>query len=451
MMAVWKRILNRKTKNEYIQNNQTGEKWIFSPESCAETTEYLPNPGQGWYRIFTYDAGDAFIPSEGENFLREERLALVRISIGKYRNSALSESCLENIYRILKTFDSGKIDIILRVAYDFEGKGFEREPDLFSQVRDHMLQIAPIIQEFKNRIIVFQGLLVGSWGEMHQSKFLTEKWLRDLESAFRGLGNDTIWLAVRRPVFLRMLMKLEGNSLGKRTLFNDAIGSSQSDMGTFGWKDRSVSSWKEAWKREDELLFMEEVCKRAPFGGELLLAEKGYTLTSMEIVKYMQRMHLSYLNSQYEKAALDLWKKSYWQSQDIWCGSSLYDYIGNHMGYRFCVRHVFIERQSGNSRCILAVEIENTGFGNLLQEAEAELVWINQDGEETCQFVEWDAREWLCGNKVICRAQIYPQNGYLYLRLKRKWDKSIILFSNRMERNMFRLGTMLLAGGKQYG
>ena len=428
-MKIWKKIYKKEKKN-------------FRPGDFTESTEYLSNPGQGWYRIFTYDAGRETVLEEENATLEGESLALVRINIGRYRCEKLPETALENIRRILLFFGQRGVDMILRIVYDLEGKGLEREPDLFSLVRDHMLQLSALIHEFEDRILVYQGLLVGSWGEMHQSKFLAEKWLLDLESAFRSHGNDKVWLAVRRPVFLRMLIGTEDASLGKRTMFNDAVGSSQTDMGTYGWKNRKDSSWKEAWVREEEVLFIERVLQKAPFGGEALLPEKGYEITSAEIVKDMRRMHLSYLNCQHDRRVLELWKKRRWHSTDVWNNVSLYDYIGSHLGYRFCVRGVSVSRGKGSGIWSLCVVIENIGFGNLCQEAEAELIRIDKDGERSCQRLDWDAREWDAGRRITCWAQIVPEEGSLYIRLRRKWDGGRILFSNKMNGDIFCLGTM---------
>lgn len=408
----------------------------FRGARFVETAEYLPNPGQGWYRIFTYDAGVPFAPEE--TYLEGDTLALVRVGIGAFRDRPLSGRGLETLRDILRFFDENGVDLILRVAYDFEGRGLEREPELFSLVRRHMMELAPVLGEFEDRILIFQGLLVGSWGEMHQSKFLLPRWLRELEAAFRSGGNRKTWLAVRRPVFLRMLTGLgefpEGLFEARRCLFNDAIGSSETDMGTYGWKERAQSSWEEPWKREDELAFMEQACAGAPFGGEVLPPEEGRSPSWRETAAGLRRARLSYLNCRHDRRVLDLWEKSVcriWRGP--WAKASLYDYIGGHMGYRFFVRRASA-RPLEDGGLLLTVEIENTGFGNLLQEARAELLLRDADGWSR-QPLDWDARSWASGRRTLCEARIPPRTGKLYLTLRREWDGRAILFSNRMEKN----------------
>lgn len=407
------------------------------PRERRERARYLPNPGQGWYRVYTYDAGVPFEQAGGAA-AKGETLALVRISLERYREGPLPEDCLENIRAILVFFDKRGIDLILRVAYDFEGRGLEKEPDLFSQVEDHLRQLAPLIQTFEDRIVVFQGLLVGSWGEMHQSKFLSTGRIRALEKAFRSDGNGKVWLALRRPVFLRGLAGRGNWAKERLTLFDDAIGGSDTDMGTFGWKRRDEASWEEPWAREDELDFIETFCADAPFGGEAVLPGEGDGTAPGEILRTLGRMHLSYLNCQHDPRQLARWREQKLRRRDVWNGVSLYDYIGAHMGYRFCVRNAAVK----DGRRVLSVEIENTGFGGLLQEAEAELVCVDSRGTRHSQPLDWDARMWRSGSCAICRAQIKLPPGELYLGLRRKWDGYPIRFANEE--------AGLSAGGKTF-
>lgn len=402
--------------------------WAVRKRELLESADYLSNPGCGWYRIYTYDAALPFrLEEQGPG--PGERLALVRVSLERYRSENLPESCLRNIRDILDGFDRRGTDVIFRAAYDFEGRGTEREPDLFSQVLDHLRALAPVIREFENRILVFQGLLIGSWGEMHSSKFLTEKRLLALEEAFRSGGNGTVWLALRRPAFLRTLAG-EWEDMGRRTFFNDAIGASETDMGTFGARGRGEAAWNEAWAREDELAFLDRVCARAPVGGEAVLPAAGCGMPPARLLEALGRMHLSYLNCEHDRSALEQWRRESLRTGDVWDGVSLYDYIGAHMGFRFCVRRAALREGGGDGGGLLSLEIENTGFGNLTQEARAELVFTDGTGRRR-ETLDWDPREWRSGSRTVCTAPLPPGAGGIRLELSRKWDGSGIHFANR--------------------
>lgn len=394
-----------------------------------ESADLVPVPGCGWYRIHTCDAGVP-LPAEGFGPAPGERLALVRVSLERYRGENLPEECLRRIEEVLDRFDRNGTDVILRPAYDFEGRGTEREPDLFSQVLDHLRALAPVVRAFEHRILVFQGLLIGSWGEMHSSKFLTEKRLLALEEAFRSGGNGMVWLAVRRPAFLRTLAGGAG-PLGRRTLFDDAIGASETDMGTFGNRSRREAAWGEAWTREDELAFLDQVCARAPVGGEAVLSAADFRLTSGQLLETLRRMHLSYLNCEHDPSALEQWRSRTLRTGDEWDGASLYDYVGAHMGYRFCVRRASVRSAGRGEERLLRLEIENTGFGNLFQEARAELSFDDGTGRRHCRTLDWEPREWLSGSRTVCTAPLPARAGELCLRLCRKWDGSEIRFANR--------------------
>lgn len=63
--------------------------------------------------------------------------------------------------------------MILRFSYDLEGKGLEKEPGSIRLVEEHMQQIGEVIREYADDIFAVQGILIGNWGEMHGSRYLT--------------------------------------------------------------------------------------------------------------------------------------------------------------------------------------------------------------------------------------------------------------------------------------
>ena len=100
MKNVWKGMFRRRRKEEYIP-----ECWEVQ---LQETAEYIRNPGQGWYKIYTYDAGVPF-DIEDEKASNEEQLALVRISLERYRTERITQEGIENIRRILRFFDADDV------------------------------------------------------------------------------------------------------------------------------------------------------------------------------------------------------------------------------------------------------------------------------------------------------------------------------------------------------
>ncbi|MDR0948693.1 MAG: DUF4874 domain-containing protein, partial [Lachnospiraceae bacterium] len=159
--------------------------WSFEKGVYTEGNESLPNPGRGWYQVFSFAAEVPIDESELHWSVNpQEQLAFVQLDIGKFRDLPISEEALSNIGRILRFFRSQKQEVILRVVYDKVGKAIEKEPSFLSRVKEHIRQIGPIIEENANTIYTTQGIFVGNWGEMHGSKFLKQETMIDLINTF---------------------------------------------------------------------------------------------------------------------------------------------------------------------------------------------------------------------------------------------------------------------------
>ena len=114
----------------------------------------------------------------------------------------------------------------------------ENEPSSIKIVKSHMKQLGSIICEHMSKkeslpgkILVHQGLFVGSWGEMHGSKFLSEARMKELSDTFLEATKGSCPIAVRKPVQLRQLSCQKTASNINFTLFNDAIFGSETDLG----------------------------------------------------------------------------------------------------------------------------------------------------------------------------------------------------------------------------
>lgn len=408
------------------------EKWILHAADFTEQTKTLNNPARGWYQIYTFSV-------EKEPDFQElaysldvsQSLSLVFLDIGFYQCMDIDSSGLSHVRKILKFFAENKKDIILRAAYDNQGRALEREPSSFEQVLRHMSQLGEVLNEFPNEIFVYQGLLVGNWGEMHTSHFLSVEKLRQLmDILYESKGKGT-YPAVRRPVYLRMLKHdRKYDDLG---LFDDGIFGSSGNLGTFGTYTKEAAGGDEAWNREDELAFEEELCLRVPNGGEAVFGE-DYTenLSAERMIGDMRRMHISYLNSRHDMRILDIWKNIRSNVQGLWEEKTLYDYIGAHMGYRFRVKCAALIPSGSEWRSQYRLEliIENIGFGNLYQETELYMEWTDESGRFKRQRLDCDMREWNSGCEYTVSCAIRGCESMLYLSARRKWDGAPIRFAN---------------------
>lgn len=419
-----------------------GKKWRFQKAEFEENTIELQNPARGWYKIFP------FMVEEEPDFdtlswCDEDKntLALVIINIGEYHDENLPNSALVNIRRILDFFVKKKYDMILRITYDHLGHALEREPFFFSQVKTHLEQLIPIIHEYKDYIFVYQGMLIGNWGEMHTSKFVSPQKLKELWQIMQSNIGEDVYFAVRKPSFWRLLHPQSCDSpqliCDKMGLFDDAIFGSNTHLGTFGSTSREHSGWESLWNRESELNFENELCLKVPNGGEALSGELFLKEGSIpQILDTLKKMHITYLNEAYDKVILDSWKQWNCAQGNIWQNKTLYEYIGAHLGYRFVVRDVsFTLSEEERNKMHLQIYIENVGFANFYQEAEVYLHWMDVENNIHQKSLETHMCEWNSCTTTCIETEVNVGHYFLYLSAIRKNDKSIIYFANPSDRS----------------
>ena len=225
-----------------------------------------------------------------------------------------------------------------------------------------------------------QGLFVGNWGEMHSSRYTTDSTLCKLYRAFRESNMGDLFLALRTPDRVKLMQKENEKILRERPdaknlfglgLFDDAIFGDDTDLGTF-----------HPDSKEEELTFVAEQCAMGSVGGEVL----GGSLTpsAEEIVNRLRRMRVTYLNSRHDLKRLDSFKKMTFEKKN------LYDYIGNHLGYRLFVRQILWKKKQGE----LSVTIENRGFCDLLEKSVLRVMIYRKIMEDSVYKNEVKIREY---------------------------------------------------------
>ena len=407
----------------------------FQKKEFREALGNVSNPGRGWYHIYTYILGKGADCDLPPVLYEEETLALVLIDISTFKEQPLGEDGLALVDRILKCFAEGGKDIILRIVYDTQGKGMEHEPSLFSQVQQHIQQLAPLLVRYSRYIYVFQGQLIGSWGEMHTSKFLSEKYLQQLSESFLYQTDRTVRFAVRKPVQYRMTQAKGSTKENLIGCFDDAIFASETHLGTFGTQSSREAGWKKPWLPEEETEFMEKLADSVPFGGEVLSGEQNMTVK--DTVNRLSKLHVSYLNCVHEEARLKEWKDTEYAPN-----ISLYDYIGAHMGYRFVVEKAFCEKK-GKETC-LTVKITNRGFACCAEEIRF-LLRLQLQAEEQIIPVEC-ALGSLAGGKsltlqISLRSEQRVRGMHLYGGLQRVRDQKTVVFANEGAQDKLLLGS----------
>lgn len=396
---------------------------VFYPTVVEESNKELRNPERGWYQIVTYKLNEKFDPETVKYSLEgcDDSLVLLLVDIAYYKDKKITEEDLLRFEEVINFFAGNEMNVVLRVVYDSFGKCYENEPDNFSLILEHGAEILKAINKCKEHIFVCQGMLIGNWGEMHSSRYITPSQLVEMAKSFYGNIDTDVYCAVRTPRIWRLLYEemMETMTVG---LFDDAILGSETHLGTFALEER-----------EEELDFEERICREVPQGGEVLYAETPSILRITNdaklLAEYFARMHLTYLNRTYDTRLLDNLKHVYWEEDDIWKGMDAYSYVSRHLGYRFVVKS--FECRPFEQSLKWTFEIENVGFARLYSKA---TVWL--ESEETHEMLDitehLDLRRIAAGKSVKFSFRTPLLTGILRLGAAMEKNWVPIRFANRV-------------------
>lgn len=390
-------------------------KTILWEKSYQESDKVLQNPIRGFYGLSNYNLSEPFIDN---GWVDEYPVQLVVLNIGAFAGCDISANALFEMQKIFDFYRNNQKDLILRIVYDSEGKGMEKEPAIFSRVLKHLEQIGPVLRSNKDIIWVFQGVLLGSWGEMHSSKFLQKEKLMQIENLLENyLGTECV-RSVRKPEYMKMLSSTNVENQKREiknsrlALFNDGMFGSETDLFTFSRLE----------EKEEELDYIYEVTRGLPNGGELLLAD-GYRPDEGEMISHLKKLRISYLNRYHDMAFFERLENE---------KPSLLSFIENHMGYRYVVTSSKAYKEEEEKNLFFSVEIINTGFSEITQEAEICILHKNQIVyKEDIHKLENKKEEM----RISCTFRLPNKKGEYFLFMQRKKDGRRIQFANSEEEN----------------
>ncbi len=347
----------------------------FKTADLTETDSRLCNPNRGFYQMFSMCMGEAVDYTIFEQCLvKEESLVLLMVELSHYREQPIEDAALAKLGETIAFFASHGKHLIVRAAYDTKGQANCVEPEDFDLVKTHLKQIFSVLADYEQYIFVYQGLLVGNWGEMHGTKHLTRHHLAELAQIADEYLPEKVYLAVRKPAQYRTLrthfseQAIAGEC--RIGLFDDAILSSRTDLGTYS--DGEATRYDCAWSREKELAFIQKLCVNVPLGGETVLGDNYVkSMQPQAIIDCLAMMHVTYLNRLYDTQMLDYFK-SLPMKKGVFKNKKLYDYIEAHLGYRYLVKNAGLVKK-GETKAEsmkLKIEIANVGFACAYNEIE---------------------------------------------------------------------------------
>ena len=287
---------------------------------------------------------------------------------------------------------------IPRFAYTWSGWG-GAEPDDFEMILTHIRQLGGVVSQFRDVVPAVECGIIGAYGEMHTSRYTAKEYANRIVAAWLDSLPNDMALLVRTPqVWMKFLQTttsafLRGGGMqsmdqvlrARMGFFNDGYLGTDWDYGTWGG-----GGGTESWSRDEGRLFLHD--QAVPYGGEFATVTASYFRDNVDlldpsrfnIVAEWYDTHLSYLRTirSYNMTVVQNLTNTFF-SASRWAfdgmpdlseyeGVDLRKFCEDHMGYRYVVRDVSLVSLVGGAR--LDVEIENTGFGQLLFDDRLEIV-----------------------------------------------------------------------------
>lgn len=351
-----------------------------SVQPFTESNRFLKNLNRGFYYIYGFYITDNAVDyaSQVEDFYSRDTdttLALVEINLQEYRTGPVSAAGMENIEALFHALSAGGKRLIVRFLYDCEGKNPIVEPDRMSIILGHIQQMGPILQKYERDIFTLQGLFVGDWGEMHNTRYESDEDFQILAQALARAAGPGNFLSVRTPAQWRVItLRGKNTQLASQIgLFNDGILGNDIDLGTYDMAYQGA----ERRTREQELIFQNELCARVPNGGEVVINNPYNDFENA--ARDLAAMRVTYLNKDYDAQVFSKWADTVVSRKGCFSGMDGLSYMERRLGYRLLVDNVKAVRHSLRQYISVDVDFRNAGFAPLY--TSPELLFVLRDEE----------------------------------------------------------------------
>lgn len=388
-----------------------------------ESVEKINNPDQGFYRPIYVRVTESDVTYNKNIVNNSTQLYHLRIDISAFSKAVnnvadkpLTQTALDGLTGLLSFLKGKDKNAVVRFAYDPSYGGQKnKEPD-FQMVLKHVEQIGKIFEGYDNTVTAIEVGLVGPWGEMHSSSIANAEHFTPLIDAFlTHTSNIPVLVRTPKMIYDYLGIKLadidnytvsSDNKAYRLGLFNDGYLGSNSDLGTYT-------------DREREIEFLSKQTDHLPFGGEVVVPDSPLHDIATCLPE-MDKINLSYLNIEWNNNVVDKWKNSTYTkacgSDKIYYGKTAFEYIENHMGYRFVLTSSTFEYNNVSDKLNIELKIKNVGFGNLNKIKHAKLIFVDANG--AVAFTK-DAEDFTGNTIAKYSAKINAENGKydVYLRL----------------------------------
>jgi hypothetical protein len=299
-----------------------------------------------------------------------------------------------------------------------------------------------------------QGIFVGNFAEMNNSNYMDDENMTTLANYLDSVIDKRIYLSVRTPQHLRTILKTaslpdvattlsSGSHSFRIGLFNDGCLGSAIDVGTYGSSDMSFSesNYTSKGSRTQEIQYQNTLCLMVPNGGEAVLDNSYNDIDNAAID--LAAMHVSYLNSAHDMSVINKWKRQTYTGSGVFNGTTAYEYIGTHMGYRYVLRSSELALRTLKKCTEVKLSLDNVGFAPTYRDFN---VYINAevtDSEGNTDIQTFDvtsqtnARMWYPGQTTELDFTVPVENTTdstitLYLKVTDATTGETIKFANSL-------------------
>lgn len=311
----------------------------------------------------------------------------------------LTDAMARSVRRFLEETRANGGALIIRIGYTWSEQA-GCEPADFNIVLGHVETLSRIMADFDDVIVGVEAGVAGPWAEMHSSDYCKAEYMNRILETYCANLPESISILVRSPGFISkmagsdtagVLAKLPfaDSKLKRLGMFNDGY------LGT--WWD--YGTWAGDFTRERGVEMLKTFTDH-PYGGEFAYVSLEWIETNRErthelfetdhwnIVKEWYDTHLNYLRNVKDanhslckflgSLSFDSTKFAFAGMPRLaeYDGQTMLKFCLDHMGYRFAVRNARLPKTLHRGKqSLIALDVENTGFGKLLLPSRCEVVF----------------------------------------------------------------------------
>lgn len=339
----------------------------------------------------------------------------------------LSTTSLSNIQYYFDELKNAHIKTLLRFAYDGSPLTTTKIPYTVQHIQRHLQQLTPVFAANMGQIPVIQAGFVGDWGEWGASYYNHTNYAdatsvifksilnaannqRQVMARYPRLKNNALtgsvsWLPFTSSDYSRVAFNNDFFTTGLQAPGSDfPIGSAdytqiKNENAAGLWMDGEIPYYSNGTGPYDFNKAMN------PMTVLRILSEHRYTSFSMrdqlngssknnlQIWRNTQVSLADIVNSGYSSIPRDTAYFTNMSGQLV--TRSYYDFIRDHLGYRFQVQRATFEKNvTRGSNFAIQISLRNIGFSNLINSRNLYLALIDSNNQVTTFSLQEDARSW---------------------------------------------------------